>query len=92
MVLRRLRNTPPGEAHLGEKWPGNSSRALLEVTKVFFGAPEALGGRFLEAPNVLLRALGSQVDSRPDLGPKKVLREASGTLNIKVFVCTVCKF
>ena len=40
-----LPREPPGGAHLGEKWPGNSSWALLEVTKVFFGAPEALQER-----------------------------------------------
>ena len=61
----------------------------------FFWSPggfaRALGKRFLEAPNVLLRALGFQVVFRTALGSKKVPREASGTLKIKVFVWTVCK-
>ena len=55
------------------------------------GSPRALGKRFGEAPNVLLRALGFQVVFRTALGSKKVPREASGTLKIKVFVWTVCK-
>ena len=80
----------PPEGLLGEKWPGNSSWALLEVTKILFwspgGSPRALGERFLDALNVLLRALGFQDVFRTILASKKVPREASGTLKIKVFV------
>ena len=85
----RLPRRASWEAHLDEKWPGNFSWALLEVTKVLLspgGSPRALGKRFLEAPNVLLRALGFQAIFRTVLGSKKVPREASGTLKIKVFV------
>ena len=56
------------------------------------GSPRALGERFLDALNVLLRALGFQDVFRTILASKKVPREASGTLKIKVFVWTVCKF
>ena len=42
---RRLPREASWGAHLGEKWPGNSSWALLEVTKVLFWAPEALQER-----------------------------------------------
>ena len=56
------------------------------------GFPRALGKRFLEAPNVLLRALRFQVVFRTALSSKKVPREASGTLKIKVIVWTVSEF
>ena len=73
---RRLPREAPGESHLNEKKTGKSPG----------GPPRALGERFLEAPNVLLRALGFQIVFRTALGSKKVAREASGTLKIKVFV------
>ena len=45
----------------------------------------------MDALNVLLRALGFHDIFRTILASKKVPREASGTLKIKVFVRTVCK-
>ena len=88
------------EAPLGEPiWVKNGLEILLgrfwKLPKFFWSpgrSPRALGGRFLEAPNVRLRALGSQVVFRQVLDSKKVPREASGTLKIKVFAKTVCEF
>ena len=37
---RRLPREASWGAHLGEKWLGNSFWALLEITQVFFSAPE----------------------------------------------------
>ena len=63
---------------------GKYSRPPLEVTKVFFCAPEALQAIF-GVPETLVRGVGFQVVFGTVLGFEIGARQAPGTLKIQLY-------